>query len=177
MRSSTAIREATRRDGVARDAMSSNQLNFTSHDVIGSGFVLRLAIGAGLGCLIGLERELRHRAAGLQTSALVATASTLYATIAPTFGVNDLRVLANVVTGVCFLAGGVILKDGANVRGLNTAATIWASAAVGCLAGIGLIKEAASGAAVIIILNSGLGFLADWIDVHIRHDEPPSSPP
>ena len=157
--------------------MTQNELNFTSHDVIGSGFVLRLAIGAGLGFLIGLERELRHRSAGLQTSSRVAAASTLYATIAPSFGVNDLRVVANIVTGVGFLAGGVILKDGANVRGLNTAATIWASAAVGCLAGIGLIKEAAAGAGVILILNSGLGYLVDWIDVHVRHDEKPPSTP
>ncbi|MGR4064903.1 MAG: MgtC/SapB family protein, partial [Vulcanimicrobiaceae bacterium] len=90
--------------------MTSNTLDFSHHDVIGSGFILRLFIGAALGFLIGLERELRHRAAGLQTSALVAAASTLYATIAPTFGVNDLRIIANVVTGVGFLAGGVILK-------------------------------------------------------------------
>ena len=85
--------------------------------------------------------------------------------------------VVNIVTGVGFLAGGVILKDGANVRGLNTAATIWASAAVGCLAGIGLIKEAAAGAGVILILNSGLGYLVDWIDVHVRHDEKPPSTP
>ena len=152
--------------------MTSNTLDFSHHDVIGSGFILRLFIGAALGFLIGLERELRHRAAGLQTSALVAAASTLYAAIAPTFGVNDLRIIANVVTGVGFLAGGVILKDGANVRGLNTAATIWASAAVGSLAGIGLIKEAAAGAGVILILNAGMGPLVDWIDKNIRRDGP-----
>ena len=58
------------------------------------------------------------------------------------------------MTGVGFLAGGVILRDGTNVRGLNTAATIWATAAVGALAGMGLYMEAALGAVVIVVLNT-----------------------
>ncbi len=150
--------------------MTDNVLNFSHHDVLGTGFILRLLVGAALGFAIGLERELRHRSAGLQTSALISTASTLYAAIAPSFGVNDLRIVANIVTGVGFLAGGVILKDGANVRGLNTAATMWAAAAVGSLAGIGLIPEATAGALVVLGLNAGLGFIVDWIDKNIRHD-------
>lgn len=138
---------------------------------LGSGFILRLAVGTILGFIIGLERELRHRSAGLQTSGLVCVASTLYATIAPSYGPNDLRVVANIVTGVGFLAGGVILKDGANVKGLNTAATMWAAAAVGALAGIGLIGEAAAGAVVILLLNSGVGLLVDYIDRRFRRDD------
>jgi putative Mg2+ transporter-C (MgtC) family protein len=132
--------------------------------LLGSGFLLRLAVGTVLGFAIGLERELRHRAAGLQTTALVTVACTLFATIAPSFGLtNDLRIVANILTGVGFLAGGVIFKDGANVRGLNTAATIWAAAAIGALVGIGLLAEAAAGAGVIVVLNSGVGFLSDFI--------------
>jgi putative Mg2+ transporter-C (MgtC) family protein len=127
--------------------------------------VLRLAVGTILGLLIGLERQIRHRAAGLQTSSLVTVGATLYATIAPSFGTDsNLQVIANVVTGVGFLAGGVILKEGMNVSGLNTAATLWSGAAIGALAGIGLFNEAALGAVVIIGLNFFMGPLADYID-------------
>jgi putative Mg2+ transporter-C (MgtC) family protein len=119
--------------------------------------VERLLVGMGLGLAIGLVRQLRRRSAGLQTSALITVGAALYATIAPSFGaVGDLRIIANVVTGVGFLAGGVILKDGMSVSGLNTAATMWSAAAVGALAGVGLFNEAVSGAAVIVVLNAGL---------------------
>lgn len=136
-----------------------------AQDVILRGpFFSRLALGTVLGFLIGLERELRHRAAGLQTSGLVTVAATLFATIAPSFGQTaNLSIVANIVTGVGFLAGGVILKDGGNVTGLNTAATIWAGAAVGALAGVGLFREAIVGALVILALNAGVGVLVNFI--------------
>ncbi|HMD02907.1 MAG TPA: MgtC/SapB family protein [Candidatus Baltobacteraceae bacterium] len=126
--------------------------------------LVRLAVGTLAGFTIGLERQLRHRAAGLQTSTLVTVGAALFATIAPSFGATDLRIIANVVTGVGFLAGGVILKDGGNVSGLNTAATMWAAAAVGALAGVGLFYECAVGAFVIVGLNATMGPLAHYID-------------
>lgn len=130
----------------------------------------RLGVGALAGIAIGLERQLRHRAAGLQTSALVCMGAALFATIAPSFGVpTNLAIIANIVTGIGFLAGGVILKDGMSVSGLNTAATIWASAAVGALAGLGVFYEAALGAIVIVLLNAAMGPLADY--VNRREDE------
>lgn len=126
---------------------------------------LRLAAGTILGVLIGLERQLRHRAAGLQTSSLVTVGATLYATVAPSFGAtSNLQVIANVATGVGFLAGGVILKDGVSVSGLNTAATLWSGAAIGSLAGIGLFNEAFLGAVVIVGLNASMGPVANFID-------------
>ena len=132
--------------------------------IIRGPFFSRLALGTILGFLIGLERELRHRPAGLQTSGLVTVASTLFATIAPSFGQTaNLSIIANIVTGVGFLAGGVILKDGGSVTGLNTAATIWAGAAVGALAGVGLFREAIVGALVILALNAGVGVLVAFI--------------
>jgi putative Mg2+ transporter-C (MgtC) family protein len=127
----------------------------------------RLAIGAGLGVGIGLERQWRQRmAGGLQTCALVAAGATLYTLIAPLINVNgdQTRIVANIVTGIGFLAGGVILKEGLNVRGLNTAATIWATAAVGALAGFGLFIEALWGAVAIAGLNLFLTPLVDFID-------------
>jgi len=126
---------------------------------------LRLAAGTILGVLIGFERQLRHRAAGLQTSSLVTVGATLYATVAPSFGsTSNLQVIANIATGVGFLAGGVILKDGVSVSGLNTAATLWSGAAIGSLAGIGLFNEAFLGAVVIVGLNASMGPIASYID-------------
>jgi len=126
--------------------------------------VLRLGAATVVGVVIGLERQLRRRAAGLQTSTLVCVGAALFATIAPSFGSNDLRIVANIVTGVGFLAGGVILRDGTNVTGLNTAATIWAAAAIGALCGVGLFYEAALGAAILALLNATMGPLAGYID-------------
>ncbi len=136
-----------------------------AHYLTNTEMVFRLVVGTLLGFAIGFERQLRRRAAGLHTSALVTVGAVLFATIAPSFGVaNNFSIIANIVTGVGFLAGGVILKDGTSVTGLNTAATIWAAAAVGALAGVGLFNEAALGAMVIIALNAFAGSLADRID-------------
>jgi putative Mg2+ transporter-C (MgtC) family protein len=139
--------------------------------------VMRLAIGTMLGVIIGFERQWRRRAAGLQTSSLVTVGAALFATIAPSFGVEtNLSIIANVVTGVGFLAGGVILKDGVSVSGLNTAATMWSAAAVGALAGVGLFNEALLGALVIVILNFTMGPLADRIDRHSARHESSAEP-
>jgi len=118
--------------------------------------LLRLFAGAVLGVFIGLEREWRSRTAGVHTSGLVAAGGALFCVAAPALGEtagDPMRALAAVAQGVGFLAGGVILKQGMSVSGLNTAATIWATAAVGALAGVGLIREAVLGAAVIVGIN------------------------
>jgi len=102
-------------------------------------FTLRLGVGLGCGALIGLERQWRARMAGLRTNALVAVGATLF--VLYSVAVDDTgsptRVASYVVSGIGFLGGGVILRDGFNVRGLNTAATLWCSAAVGVLAASG----------------------------------------
>jgi len=117
-------------------------------------FLERLAIATALGLAIGLERQWRQRAAGLHTSTLVAVGAALFTAIPELLGSSDvMRVVAQVVTGVGFLAGGVILREGFSVRGLITAATLWATAAVGALAGAGLELQALAGASVILIVN------------------------
>src|SRR6201992_2993589 len=101
-------------------------------------FALRLAVGVGCGSLIGIERQWRARMAGLRTNALVAAGATLFVLYAvATPDSSPTRVASYVVSGIGFLGGGVILREGANVRGLNTAATLWCSAAVGVLAASG----------------------------------------
>ena len=125
----------------------------------------RLGVAALLGVAIGFERQWRQRAAGLHTSSLVCIGAALFALLDLTIGAGDkTRIVAGVVTGVGFLAGGVILRSGLNVTGLNTAATIWATAAVGAMAGFGLWLQAGAGAAAVIVLNLVLEPLAATID-------------
>jgi putative Mg2+ transporter-C (MgtC) family protein len=117
-------------------------------------FFERLAIATLLGLAIGLERQWRQRAAGLHTSTLVAAGAALFVSVPELAGSSDTwRIAAQVVTGVGFLAGGVILREGFNVRGLTTAATLWATAAVGVLVGTGFEIQATVGAAVIVATN------------------------
>ncbi|MHB0887794.1 MgtC/SapB family protein [Acidithiobacillus sp.] len=90
-----------------------------------------------LGALIGIERQWRQRTAGLRTNTLVAVGAAIFVDLALRMGgaAEATRVVAYVVSGVGFLGAGTIMKEGANVRGLNTAATLWGSAAVGACAG------------------------------------------
>ncbi len=90
-----------------------------------------------LGALIGIERQWRQRTAGLRTNTLVAVGAAIFVDLALRMGgsAEAIRVVAYVVSGVGFLGAGTIMKEGANVRGLNTAATLWGSAAVGACAG------------------------------------------
>ncbi|MFN3686391.1 MgtC/SapB family protein [Salinarimonas sp.] len=98
---------------------------------------LRLLAAVSFGALIGFERQWRQRMAGLRTNALVALGAasfTVFATLTPD-EISPTRVAAQVVSGIGFLGAGVILREGLNVRGLNSAATLWCAAAVGLLAG------------------------------------------
>lgn len=128
-------------------------------------FALRLCVGVGCGALIGLERQWRARMAGLRTNALVATGATLFVLYAAaTEDSSPTRVASYVVSGIGFLGGGVILREGFNVRGLNTAATLWCSAAVGVLAASGHLAFAliATGTVVgIHLLGRPLGRIID----------------
>lgn len=137
-------------------------------------FVLRLGVGLGCGALIGLERQWRARMAGLRTNALVAAGATLFVLYAVAAAdTSSTRVASYVVSGVGFLGGGVILREGSNVRGLNTAATLWCSAAVGVLAAAGQLPFAliATGAIVgVHLLGRPLGRLIDRDD-HLEEDE------
>ena len=133
-------------------------------------FLARLAVASLIGMLIGLERQLSGRPAGLHTTGLVAAGAALFATIEPAAtGSSSYRIISNIVTGVGFLAGGVILRQGDSVSGLNTAATIWATAAVGVLAGLALFREAAIGALAIIGLNLLVG-IGSRINVRRQRD-------
>ncbi len=130
-------------------------------------FLIRLGAGFVAGALIGLERQWRQRGAGLRTNALVATGATLFVLLSESFAddeVSPTRVAAQVVSGVGFLGAGVILRDGLNVRGINTAATLWCAAAVGCLAGAGLYWLALAGSGAVVVANVILRPVARRLD-------------
>jgi putative Mg2+ transporter-C (MgtC) family protein len=98
----------------------------------------RLGLALVLGSMIGIERQWHQKMAGLRTNALVALGSCGFVVFSSTVGEGDpTRVAAQVVTGIGFLGAGVILREGINVHGLNTAATLWCSAMVGTFAGGG----------------------------------------
>lgn len=124
----------------------------------------RLLLALVLGVCIGAERQWRQRAAGLRTNTLVCLGAAAFVDLGLTVAPNTTQVIAYVVSGVGFLGAGAIMKDGANVRGLNTAATLWCSAAVGACVGAGEALDAVFVAALLIGINSALRPLSRWID-------------
>jgi putative Mg2+ transporter-C (MgtC) family protein len=126
-------------------------------------FLMRLGAALFLGATIGLERQWRHRMAGTRTHALVAAAAAAFTMIGlmdSSGQGNASRIVGQIVTGVGFLGAGVIFKEGANVHGLNTAATVWCAAAVGALAGVGYPQYSVAVAVAAILTNVGLRPLA-----------------
>jgi putative Mg2+ transporter-C (MgtC) family protein len=116
---------------------------------------VNLGAAVALGAVIGFERQWRQRLAGLRTNTLVALGAASFVVFENLFSTEaDLtRVAAQVVSGIGFLGAGIIFREGLNVRGLNTAATLWCSAAVGVLAGGGALPYAALAAAMVIVVN------------------------
>lgn len=117
-------------------------------------FIIRLCVAFALGAVVGAERQWRQRMAGLRTNILVAVGATLFVTIGVSLGGQAAgRVVSYVVSGIGFLGAGVIMKDGMNIRGLNTAATLWCSAAVGALCGNGYLLEASIATVAILLTH------------------------
>jgi len=116
-----------------------------------------------LGTVVGLERQWRQRMAGARTNALVAAGASAFVMAGSLLERDPSaagRIASYVVSGVGFLGAGVIFKDGANVRGLNTAATIWCSAAIGVLSGFGYWQLALLLAIAVLLTNTVLRPLA-----------------
>lgn len=142
--------------------------------------LLRIGLGLLLGAAVGFERQWRARTAGLRTNALVSLGAALFVMLSAYGfdGGDPTRVAAQVVSGIGFLGAGVIMKRGPSISGLNTAATIWGSAAVGCLAGAGSYLLAIAGTAAIILANTflrPLGRLLDRGPTRIGREIPPVS--
>lgn len=117
-------------------------------------FALRLFAALLLGAAVGAERQWRQKNAGLRTNTLVSLGAAAFVLLSIEIGGDATgRIASYVVSGIGFLGAGVIMKDGLNVHGLNTAATIWCSAAVGTLSGLGLYPQAGLVAIAIILTH------------------------
>lgn len=117
-----------------------------------------LSVALGCGAVIGSERQIRQRMAGLRTNALVALGACGFVIFSQLFPgeVSQTRVAAQVVSGIGFLGAGIIFRDGFNIHGLNTAATLWCSAGVGLLAGAGAWPYAVLLTGFVVFINLGL---------------------
>ena len=135
---------------------------------------LRLVVAAAIGAAIGLERELHAHPAGMRTHLLVSLGAAIFTVlsiaafrlpVAPSgnIPVDPSRVAAQVVTGIGFLGAGAILKYGSTVKGLTTAASLWATAAMGMAAGTGQWVIAITGTALIVLSLGPLHWLSDRI--------------
>ena len=123
-------------------------------------WITRLVVAAFLSGLVGFERETRQKAAGLRTHMLVGLGAALFTLVgAYALGGDPARVAAQIVTGVGFLGAGAIFRDGATVKGLTTAAGLWAVAAIGMATGAGLIAGAISATIVALLILVGLGLM------------------
>jgi putative Mg2+ transporter-C (MgtC) family protein len=135
--------------------------------------LLRLIVSCLLGAVIGLERDMHGRAAGLRTNMLVSLGSALFMIISETVAVlystngagetglrvDPSRIAAQIIAGIGFLGAGAILKEGLNVRGLTTAACLWVSAGIGMAAGAGLFELAIVVTAIGLFTLTAVGYL------------------
>src|SRR5215469_4096647 len=130
-------------------------------------YTRRLIIAFILGALSGADRQWRQRTAGRRTTCLVALGSAMFVMMGGLVGDGDGsqgRVAAYVVSGIGFIGGGVILKEGFTIRGLNTAATLWCTAAIGTLAGLGRTSLSILGTLAVLAANLLLRPLAQRIN-------------
>jgi putative Mg2+ transporter-C (MgtC) family protein len=128
--------------------------------------LISLSVAFVFGTLIGAERQYRQRSAGLRTNVLVAVGAAAFVDLADHLNGAEgaVRVVAYVVSGIGFLGAGAIMKEGMNVRGLNTAATLWASAAVGSCAGADMIAQSAALTIFVLAGNTLLRPIVNAID-------------
>jgi putative Mg2+ transporter-C (MgtC) family protein len=149
----------------------------------GIDLLVRVGFAVLLGVGIGIERQWRSRLTGLQTMALVSMGAALFVILgAYSFhpNSNPAQVAGSIATGIGFLGGGVIVKQGMSVTGLNTAATLWATGAIGALAGAWMWREALTGAGIVILANGllhPLGRRMDRVRFEPLRDAVPTNTP
>lgn len=124
--------------------------------------VLKLLIATFLGSMVGFEREIHRKPAGLRTHSLVCMGSTLFTLVSLSMGgpmVDASRIAAGVVTGIGFLGAGMIFKSEDKVRGLTTAAELWALAAIGLSIGVGYYFAAFATSLIILLILGPMKYI------------------
>ena len=117
---------------------------------------LSLLLAVALGAMVGVEREVTHKPAGLRTHMLVSLGAALFTIVSIIFSIDPARIAAGIVAGIGFIGAGTIWAEKDKVKGITTAASLWATAAIGLTAGIGDYPLAAVVTVlVVIILASG----------------------
>ena len=141
----------------------------------------RLAVGLVLGAVIGFERELHRQPAGFRTHSLVALGAALFTIISaygfPGSTVDPTRIAAQIVSGIGFIGAGTILQHRGNIRGLTTAASLWAVAAIGMAAGAGLLAMALIGTLLILVVLALLDSVEDFVRRRLGLEARPLNPP
>ncbi len=118
--------------------------------------IFQLLLAIALGALIGFQRELRHRPAGLRTHMLVSLGATIFTVISLSFDIEPARVAAGIVAGIGFLGAGSIIAHKGHIRGITSAATLWVVAAIGLSVGVGeYVIAIISALFVFVILQLG----------------------
>ena len=129
-------------------------------------FIIRLLAATAAGAAVGLEREINNKSAGLRTNTLVAIGAAIYVLISLEV-LNESegdasRIVGQIITGFGFLGAGVILHRGPSVHGLTTAATIWCSAALGCLAALAMYWQLIIAALLVLMVNLAFKLTDKW---------------
>jgi len=132
-----------------------------------------------LGAMIGLEREISGKAAGLRTNLLICLGASVFTIISREMATGSegtvTRIAAQIVTGVGFLGAGAIIQDRRGVHGLTTAATIWLVASIGMACGAQFYKLAIVSSLIAILTLIGLGKLSKPLDKHLKKSKPRSA--
>jgi putative Mg2+ transporter-C (MgtC) family protein len=135
----------------------------------------RLLLAASLGAILGAEREMRQRAAGLRTNTLIALGSAAFTLISIHLAAQDggdpTRIPSQVVTGIGFLGGGAILRGQGDIRGLTTAATVWVNAAIGMAAGAGFYALAITSTLVTLFVLTVFLRIEDYLNRRAQTSE------
>jgi putative Mg2+ transporter-C (MgtC) family protein len=133
-----------------------------------TALTVRLLLAAALGAVIGFERELRQKEAGLRTNMLITMGTALFTIMSMELaagpGDDQTRVASQIVTGIGFLGGGAILHEKGNVKGLTTAATIWMNAAIGIAAGTGRYGLAIVATIITLLTLTALFPFEKWLE-------------
>jgi putative Mg2+ transporter-C (MgtC) family protein len=143
-------------------------LNFASLQM-SPEFLQSILLALFLGSLVGIERQWHRRLVDLKTNALVAMGACLFLLLSrtPQGFVDPIRMAAQIVVGVGFIGGGILFRDGGQTKGLNTAATLWCSAAVGALCGLDRWVDASVAAITIVLANTVLRQLAQYLNLQM----------